>query len=157
MIKQQNYLEQAAGDVRKISHNMMPGLLTKFGFYEAAEDLIEQIDETEGLNATCGITGDTKRLPENTEIMLYRIIQETVNNTLKHADAKNILLKMNVQPEALNIEYSDDGKGFSLDEKIESKSIGLTSIQSRVNFLSGTSRIEAKPGEGVKYFIQIPI
>ena len=150
-------LEQAAGDVRKISHNMMPGLLTKFGLYEAVEDLLEQVDETKGINAVCEIVGDTKRLPENIEIMLYRIIQEIVNNTLKHAGAKNIRLQMNILPEKLSITYSDDGKGFNIEEKLESKSIGLTSIQSRVNFLSGQVNVEAKPGEGVKYNILIPI
>ncbi|MCD4729841.1 MAG: sensor histidine kinase [Bacteroidales bacterium] len=150
-------LEQAASDVRKISHNMMPGLLTKFGLYEATEDLIEQLDETEGLNANCEITGDTKRLPENTEIMLYRIFQEMVNNTLKHAEAKNIQLHMNILPEQMNITYSDDGKGFNIEEKLKSKSIGLTSIQSRVKFLSGQVNIESKPGEGVKYNMQMPI
>lgn len=150
-------LEQAAGDVRKISHNMMPGLLTKFGLFEAAEDLMEQVDETEELNAVCEISGDTKRLPENTEIMLYRIIQEMVNNTIKHADANNIQLHINVLPERLNITYSDDGKGFDLASKLETKSIGLSSIQSRVNFLSGEVSIKSKSGEGVKYYIKIPI
>jgi len=150
-------LEQAAGDVRKISHNMMPGLLTKFGLYEAVEDLIEQLDETEGLNAGVEITGDTKRLPENTEIMLYRIIQEMVNNTLKHAQAKNISMSINIQPEILNIKYSDDGIGFDVEEKLESKSIGLTSIQSRVKFLGGELSTESKPGAGAAYVMQIPL
>lgn len=150
-------LEQAAGDVRKISHNMMPGLLTKFGLYEATEDLIEQIDETEGLGAKCEVVGDTERLPENTEIMLYRIVQELVNNTLKHADAKNIRLHMHREPNRLNIFYSDNGKGFDIAKKLESKSLGLNSIQSRINFLNGKVEIVSKPGEGVKYTIQIPI
>ena len=150
-------LEQAASDVRKISHNMMPGLLTKFGLYEATEDLIEQLDETEGLNANCEITGDTKRLPENTEIMLYRIIQEIVNNTLKHAEAKNILLNLNIMPDQLNIQYSDDGKGFDVQEKLESKSIGLSSIQSRVNFLGGKVNLQSKPGKGTNYYMEIPV
>ena len=150
-------LEQAAGDVRKISHNMMPGLLTKFGLYEAAEDLIEQLDETEGLNANCEITGDTKRLPENIEIMLYRVIQEMVNNTLKHSEARNMSLIMNIQPTVLNIQYSDDGKGFNVEEKLESKSIGLSSIQSRVNFLSGKVNLQSKPGKGTKYYMEIPV
>jgi signal transduction histidine kinase/Tfp pilus assembly protein PilF len=150
-------LEQAASDVRKISHNMMPGLLTKFGLYEATEDLIEQLDETEGLNAICEITGDTQRLPENTEIMVYRIIQEMVNNTLKHAEADNIRLQMNILAEQLNITYSDDGKGFNIEEKLESKSIGLTSIQSRVNFLSGQVNLESQPGKGINYYMEIPV
>ncbi len=150
-------LEQATGDVRKISHNMMPGLLTRFGLFEAAEDLLDQVDETEGINVTCEITGDKKRLPENTEIMLYRIIQEMVNNTLKHADATTISLKMNILPELLKINYSDDGKGFNVEETLEVKSIGLQSIQSRVNFLEGKLTINSESEKGTKYDIKITI
>jgi len=149
-------LEQATGDVRKISHNMMPGLLTKFGFYEATEDLFEKVNETEGLNANVKIIGNTKRLPENTEIMLYRIIQEMVNNTLNHSDASNILLDINILSGILNIQYSDDGKGFNFKEKIKSKSIGLASIQSRVNFLNGNIKIDSTPGKGTIYLLEIP-
>jgi signal transduction histidine kinase len=150
-------LEQAAGDVRRISHNMMPGLLTKFGLYEATEDLFDKLNETEGLSASIEITGDIKRLPENTEIMLYRIIQELVNNTIKHAEATTISLKMDILPELLKINYSDDGKGFNVEDKLESKSIGLSSIQSRVNFLSGNVAINSEPGQGVNFTIHIPI
>jgi len=150
-------LEQASGDVRKISHNMMPGLLTKFGLYEAVEDLLEQVDEAEGINTLCEIRGETTRLPENTEIMIYRIIQEMVNNTLKHAEAKNISLKFNILPGEISFTYSDDGKGFDFEEKPESKSLGLTSIQSRVNFLSGELEVESKTNEGASFFIKVPL
>jgi signal transduction histidine kinase len=150
-------LEQATGDVRKISHNMMPGLLTKLGFFEAVEDLFEHIGESGEIKVTCKITGDQERLPENKEIMLYRIVQEIVNNTIKYAQAKNIEFLVNVNPGNMEMIYYDDGIGFELDEKIESESIGLKSIQSRVNFLSGKLDINTKPGAGVKYTIQIPV
>jgi two-component system, NarL family, sensor kinase len=150
-------LEQASGDVRKISHNMMPGLLTKLGFYEAVEDLFEHVDDTGKIKASCIIVGNQTRLSENREIMLYRIIQEMVNNSLKHAEASNISLQVKVLPDLLNIIYADDGKGFDLEQKLESESIGLKSIQSRVNFLNGNFNIETKPGEGVKYILQIPV
>ena len=88
--------------------------------------------------------------------MLYRVIQEMVNNTIKHASAKNIQLNMNIQPHILNITYSDDGKGFNVEEKLESKSIGLASIQSRVNFLSGQVVINSKLDAGTTYSIQVP-
>lgn len=150
-------IEQAAGDVRKISHNMMPGILTKFGLYEAVEDLFENLNDTRGLNADLKIEGETSRMPENKEIMLYRIIQEMVNNTLKHAQAKNIRLKMVIQPNQLTIFYADDGKGFDLEEKIISKSFGLTSIQSRVKFINGIIEIKSLPGEGVNFNIVVPL
>jgi signal transduction histidine kinase len=149
-------LEQASGDVRKISHNMMPGLLTKLGLYEAVEDLFDDISDTENLKTQCIIPEGIKRLPENREIMLYRIIQEIVNNTLKHASAGSIKLEFSELDGKIELWYSDDGKGFDVDEKLESKSIGLKSIQSRVNFLNGTMNIESGPGKGTTYSFQIP-
>ncbi|NTV82951.1 MAG: tetratricopeptide repeat protein [Bacteroidales bacterium] len=156
--KASRMLEQASGDVRKISHNMMPGLLTKLGFYEAVEDLFEQIDENTALNAICRITGDhDERLPENKEIMLYRIVQELTNNTLKHAEAKNIKLDISIVPNSLEMAYTDDGKGFDYNSKIENDSLGLKSIQSRVNFLNGFLSVDSKPGQGVRYTFEIPV
>ena len=89
--------------------------------------------------------------------MLYRVIQELVNNTLKHAKAKNILLQINLLLGQLTIMYSDDGIGFNVNEMIESRSIGLQSTQSRVNFLNGNLIINSSQGDGVKYEIVIPI
>ena len=150
-------LEQASGDVRKISHNMMPGLLTRFGFYEAVEDLLEKVDETDGIKADCEITGQLDRLPENMEIMLYRIIQEMVNNTLKHAGATTINLKVDAGQEVLKIRYRDDGKGFDPQDKKKSSSLGLTSIESRVNFLGGRLQLDTAPGKGTAYSLDIPV
>ncbi len=150
-------LEQASTDVRKISHNMMPGLLTKFGLYEAIEDLFDQLETIKGLNATIKINGEQERLPENKEIMLYRIMQEVINNTLKHAQANNVSLIIDILPNRLTLLYTDDGKGFDLKNSDMLKSIGVTSIQSRVNFLGGKLDLKTKPGEGVKYKIEIPL
>ena len=150
-------LEQATGDVRKISHNMMPGLLTKLGFYEAVEDLCEKVSDSGEIRAVCTIDGDKERLAENREIMLYRIVQEMVNNTIKHARAKNIMLNISVKSGGMDVVYSDNGIGFDLDEMMNSKSIGLKSIQSRVNFLNGHLEIDTKPGAGVKYSVRLSL
>ncbi|MCU0371417.1 MAG: sensor histidine kinase, partial [Bacteroidales bacterium] len=155
--KASRMLEQASGDVRKISHNMMPGLLTKMGFYEVTGDLFENLNDISGTRATCIITGDQKRLPENREIMLYRIIQELVNNTLKHAEAQNIDLKIQVLENMLDISYTDDGKGFDVVQKLESGSVGLKSIQSRVNFLNGDMTLVSNPGQGLTFTMKIPL
>jgi signal transduction histidine kinase len=149
-------LEQATGDVRRISHNMMPGLLTKFGFYEAVEDLLEQINEAGGPKTEIHIEGEANRLPQNFEIMLYRIVQEMVNNTLKYADAKNVSMIIKTDSDQLNIQFSDDGKGFNVKDKLDSNTIGISSIINRVKFLNGTVSIESKPGKGCMYLIQIP-
>jgi two-component system, NarL family, sensor kinase len=149
-------LEQAVGDVRKISHNMMPGLLTKLGLFEAVEDLIDKLNESRQIRAVCEIEANLARIPENNEIMLYRIVQELVNNTLKHAEASNISIHIGSVDGKLEIRYSDDGKGFIVEKMLESQSIGLKSIQSRVSFLNGLLEIQSSPGSGTRYYIRVP-
>jgi signal transduction histidine kinase len=155
--KASKLLEQATYDVRRISHNMMPGLLTKYGLFEAIEGLFDEIDDIKGLNAKIQIEGEPVRLKENTEIMLYRVLQELINNTLKHAEASNILLQMEIKPDILNVRYRDDGKGFDLEAEKNTKSIGLNSIVSRIKFLGGDLQIDSKKGEGVKFTFNVPI
>jgi len=152
-------LEQASGDVRKISHNMMPGLLTKLGFFEAVEDLFDNLNDTGNLQAILEINGSQERMPENREIMLYRIVQEMVNNTLKYAQAGKIKLLINVLSDHLTMVFADDGIGFDAEKvlRTNSESLGLKSIQSRVNFLNGEVVLESRPGEGVKYSFQVPL
>lgn len=152
-------LEQASGDVRKISHNMMPGLLTKMGLYEAVEDLLENIKDAGNIKTQIEIPPDLKRPRENTEIMLYRIIQELVHNTLKHSGARNIRVSMNVSEGDLLIHYEDDGVGFDVEKLLASKEegLGIKSVQSRVDFLNGTLKIDSAPGQGVRYTLSVPM
>ena len=151
-------LEKASSDVRRISHNMMPGILTKLGLDEAIEDLFDNINDTPGITAILNITNEEeKRLPENTEIMIYRMVQEMVNNTLKYAGADKVTLDLIYEEETVSLQYSDNGKGFDVEEKLKNKSIGLTSIQSRVNFLGGKLNINSRPGRGTTFFISIGI
>jgi signal transduction histidine kinase len=150
-------IEKAAIDVRKISHNMMPGLLTKYGLIEALESLFDQFEGNSEISGHLEVNGDVVRLPENSEIMVYRVIQEMINNTLKHANAKFISLNLNFSAQLLNIQYSDNGAGFNVEEKLQAKSLGLSSIKSRVEFLGGEISIESKPGAGIMVFIQIPL
>lgn len=155
--KASKLLEQATKDVRKISHNMMPGLLTKFGLFEALKDLVENVNNSNNISAFIKISGSEKRLPGKTEIMLYRIIQELINNTLKHAEAKNITIKVTVLPDQLEIIYTDDGKGFDITTSQSNKSIGLQSIHSRLDFLNGRLTFESEKDKGAAFYLKVPI
>jgi signal transduction histidine kinase len=155
--KAMKFLEQASGDVRRISHNMMPGLLTKLGLFEALEDLFDTITESEKIEAVCEIRGNRERLSENTEIMLYRVVQEMVNNTVKHAEATKIELQVETLPDQIRIHYADNGKGFRLDDARIKESLGLQSIKSRVRFLDGKISLTSEPGQGTRYKVEIPV
>jgi signal transduction histidine kinase len=159
VVKAIRLLEQATGEVRRISHNMMPGLLTKLGLWEAIEDMFDEINEIDEIRANIEIEGERLRLPENVEIMLYRIIQEMVNNTMKYAKATGIDLSIIISDQYIIMNYKDDGIGFDVDEKLGSggKSLGLKSIESRVVFLNGELKMESAPGKGVNYLIKVPV
>lgn len=150
-------LDKASTEIRHISHNMMPGVLSKFGIYEALTDVFEEIDEDTEINTSFNIEGEQKVLDENTEIMIYRIVQEMVNNTIKHSGASEVLCSILNKNDILSIVYSDNGSGFDITKTESKNSFGLNGIQSRVDFLEGKVQLVSETGKGTKYFIEIPI
>ncbi|MEJ2596127.1 MAG: sensor histidine kinase [bacterium] len=156
-LKAQQLLDKAGKEVRRISHAMIPGVLLKFGLKEAVEDLLEEISEAGNMEVKLDFQCPEERLPENTEIMLYRIIQELVNNTIKHAEATTITYSMKRSTEEFEISFSDNGKGFEEDKLPHNKSMGLHGLRSRVDFLGGTIDIQSAPGKGARFNIKIPL
>jgi len=155
--KAEQLLKQAGGEVRKISQNMMPVVLSKFGLFEALEDMFDQLDEMKDMHVNTSFSGSKTRLTENLEIMLYRIVQEMVNNTLKHAKAKNIEFSFSKGNGVILIDFKDDGVGFDFDKLPHNSSLGIFGIQSRVDFLKGKLAIESKVGIGTYYHISVPL
>lgn len=155
--KATSLLEKAAGDIRRISHNLMPGNLVRFGLTDALEDLFESINDSGTLQAEIEVKGVEERLPENHEIMLYRIVQELLNNTLKHASANKIALLVTKDEQMFRMHYTDNGVGFAVAELADSGSLGLKSIRSRIDFLEGDLQIESAPGQGASFRIEIPV
>lgn len=150
-------LDRASNEIRHISHNMMPGVLSKFGIYEAMTDIFEELDEDTDIKTTFIIEGEKRHLHENAEIMIFRIVQEMVNNTIKHSEANEVVCKVIIEGDNVSISYSDNGCGFDL-EKIGTKtSFGLNGIHSRVKFLNGEIRVESAHSEGTKYFIKVSV
>lgn len=156
LVKATSVLEKASNDIRRISHNMMPGILTKLGLNEAIRDLLEDVNETTGIRAECQILGNQMRLAENIEIMIFRIIQELVNNVIKHARASHISLIFNLLDHETRIQFSDNGEGFNVNEVLAKKTMGIQSIQSRVHFLGGEVSIESNGEKGSIFIIVIP-
>jgi signal transduction histidine kinase/Tfp pilus assembly protein PilF len=155
--KANKLLKQASSEVRKISHDMMPGVLSKFGLQEALEDIFENVEDAGTIDMDYMIEMEDERLAENTEIILYRIVQEILNNTLKHAHAKQISFRMKKEANSLLINYKDDGEGFDQNEIQTSKSLGLSGIKSRIDYLKGEMTLVSAKGQGIEYDIQIPV
>lgn len=158
MLKKANKLLKDAGkEVRQISHNMMPGVLSKFGLKEAIEDIFEDIEEAGDIDINLQLTCGGVRLAENMEIMLFRVIQEMLNNTLKHAKASKISLLISKDDNELFVDYTDNGIGFDESKLPQEKSLGLSGIRSRIDYLGGTIELSSAPDKGTKYAIMIPV
>ncbi len=103
---------------------------------------------------------ENKRFNYDLEISLYRIVTELLNNSAKHADAKNIKLEIFEKRNLIQLEYKDDGIGFSMENYHNEggyKGMGLENIRSRIKSLNGQFLINTEPGKGIHVFIQTPL
>ena len=126
-------LDNAISEMRRVAHNMMPESLLKFGLTQAIQDYCE------------------------TEIVLYRIIQELVNNTIKHAQAQHVIIQLVKNEKNVTLTVEDDGKGFDVNVLEKIKGFGLSNIQSRVDYLKGNLEIDSQNNIGTSFYITIPV
>ena len=145
-------LDEAAVEVRRIAHNMMPEALMEFGLIPAIEDMVVQLKQ-QNYQVQFEQFGSEERLDPEKEMMLYRIIQEMVQNILKHSQANQIIIQYTNEDNLVHLIVEDNGKGFVADEMKEG--LGFKSMRSRVEYLGGQLTIDSKPGHGTHLHVQI--
>ncbi|HRE52015.1 MAG TPA: sensor histidine kinase [Flavitalea sp.] len=148
-------LNDGYDEMRSLSHRVMPKALIKEGLPLAVKELLSKINGA-GLQASLDAAGFNERLPEQTETILYRVIQEAVNNVIKHAAATTLSVQLVKDEEGVAINIEDDGKGFDPAQLKQSAGIGIKNILSRLSLLKGTVDIDAAPGRGTLVAIFIP-
>jgi two-component system, NarL family, sensor kinase len=149
-------LDHAVDEVREISHNLLAGSIDKFGLATALEELKETINESNKLKMDVLVHGIDARLDNDIELQLYRIIQELVSNILKHADASEVTVQLNKSGNELNVTVEDNGRGFD-PSLVTSNGIGLKNIESRVQSLDGSVRVDSSQGKGTTVLLNIPL
>jgi signal transduction histidine kinase len=151
------YLDDIIASMREISYNLLPNTLERKGLSEAIKEFITQVSHKSSVNIQFFVIRECK-VPKEKEIHIFRMIQEILHNTLKHANAKSLQVGLSEENGHLLLFTKDDGKGFDTEkEKASSKGLGLKSLESRVDILNGIYSLESKPGEGTNYFIKIPL
>lgn len=150
-------LNTASQDIRKISHALMPSALERLGLIDAVEQFCQQMQNSGGFEIDFQQYGFETRLPQKLELLTYRIIQELLNNTIKYADAKEVLLQLSKNGNQLSITMEDDGKGFDISTIKNKDGIGLHSMQNRIELLGGKMDIDSKIGSGTSINIELPI
>ena len=150
-------IDTSIKELRRVAHNMMPEMLTKFGLDEALKEYCNTINATNLLSVKYQSMGMDTRVEKSAEIIIYRIIQELLNNIMKHATATEAMVQLIKEDGRFNIIVEDNGKGFNTALLKNDKGAGLVSIQSRVDYLKGRLDIHSEIGKGTLVNIEFNI
>lgn len=151
-------INEAIKSLKDISDNLSPHVLNNFGLLRALRNFINKINVTKAIKINLRSNITTERFNNNIEVVLYRVVCELINNTIKHASAKNIDINVKKRMDYLEISYRDNGRGFDKNKLNELPSVGgmgFSNIYSRINSLKGEISIESEPGNGTHVTIKV--
>lgn len=134
---------------RRIAHDLLPPTLEKFGLQAAVEELCEEIAETQSFDLRHLVTYSDRQLQPEQELHIFRIIQELMNNTIKHSGATAIQLELTSAENQLSLRYEDNGRGFDLRKLKAAKGLGMSGIENRAALLGATLEIDSSPNNGI--------
>jgi signal transduction histidine kinase/TPR repeat protein len=149
-------IDDACIEVRHISHNMMPSALIRLGLMPAIQELVNNINSAKNLKVALN-TNLSGSLGKSLDITIYRIIQEVLNNMIKHSKADQIHLDIHRENETLRISIKDNGVGFDTSMLKESKGMGWKNVFSRVSLMDGDINVDSQPPNGTLVFIQLKL
>lgn len=151
-------LDSSIKEMRRVAHNMMPEALVKFGLDAALQDFCNDINQSGGLKVSYLSFGLSNAvIDQTTAITLYRIVQELIHNTMKHASAKTAIVQVTKTGERVAVTVEDDGRGFDTAILRHSGGIGWSNIQHRVDFLKARLDVDSRPGKGTSVHIEFNV
>jgi two-component system, NarL family, sensor kinase len=151
-------LDSSIKEMRRVAHNMMPEALVKFGLDTALKDFCNEISNSGALQVSYQSIGvENAIIDQTTAITIYRIVQELLNNTMKHAGALTALVQLSKEESQVTITVEDDGKGFDTALLNSSRGIGWSNIQNRVEFLKGKLDVHSQPDKGTSVLIELTV
>jgi signal transduction histidine kinase len=149
-------LDSSIKEMRRVAHNMMPEALVKFGLDTALKDFCNDINQNGIVKIDYqSIDLENAGIDQTTAINIYRIVQELVNNILKHASARTAFLQVTNNNGHIAVTVEDDGKGFDTSILSVEKGMGWSNIQSRIKFLNGKIDIQSDPGKGTSIHFEL--
>lgn len=149
-------IDEAAREVRQISHNLMPASLQELGLSAALRQLVRMMSPTGQPVISLQLEAYSPQT-EDREMALYRMAQELLANSIRHGKAAHIVLKLEVSSKELQLSLSDDGKGFELQKISFTEGIGLKNIRARAEMMHGRLEFDSTPGKGSNFRIYLPL
>ncbi|WP_400192153.1 tetratricopeptide repeat protein [Hymenobacter sp. B81] len=151
-------VDESFREVRTISHNLMPNALLKRGLAQAVRDFLDKLPAGDALRVEVEVFGfEQERLAPTVESVLFRVIQELVQNIVKHAQATDVTLQLIQNEQELTVVVEDNGVGFDPQLLAPEAGIGLRNVQTRMAFLGGHAHFDAAPGRGTTVTLEVPL
>jgi two-component system sensor histidine kinase DegS len=156
-----NSVRNALEETRQLIFDLRPMTLDDLGLVPTLRKFIKEYGDRYGLATRFNVVGQERRLPGNTEGVLFRIIQEALTNVHKHARAKMAEVTMSLQPNRVSVTIKDDGQGFDVARTEanlhKNRNLGLLSMRERAELEKGTLEIRSQPGRGTEVKVEIAL
>lgn len=151
-------LDTSIREMRRVAYNMMPEALLKFGLDAALRDFCSEINFAGSIKITYQSFGlKDNNLEQSKSIAVYRIVQELINNALKHSGASEMLVQLSYDNSMMSITVEDNGKGFDIQQLEKANGIGWRNIKNRVDFIKGTLDIHSAENKGTSVLIEFQV
>ncbi|TVQ14465.1 MAG: hypothetical protein EA361_07800 [Bacteroidetes bacterium] len=154
-------LEETMLEIRDLSHNLVPDVVKRSGLKTALEQFVHKINKSPEIKVDFQFLGSGQPIGEETGVHIYRIVQELLTNSLKHAGASQILVQIINNEDTLSLTVEDDGKGFEINPGAglpdNSEGIGLSGVENRVTYMQGSFDIHSSTHSGTSIHIEIPL
>jgi len=150
-------LARVSEDVHDISYRLHPSLVEDLGITTAVQAECERMQRYTDVPIKGQIAEIHERIPKGSALCAYRVIQEALNNAVRHAGADSIEIALEKDGQTLKLKVSDDGRGFDQPQGTSNGSIGLSSMQERVGSMGGTLNIQSTPGAGTTVSAVVPL
>ena len=153
-------IEEASEQVSELSLDLRPSMLDDLGLVSTLRWFIKRISKRADIKVKFVTMEMDERLDPNIETVLYRISQEALNNIIKHADAKHVIVRLERKQESIALYIKDDGKGFDVQKTLMDQlkgRIGLIGMQERTSIVGGSLSIQSRKGDGTVILAEIPV
>lgn len=152
-------IDEAIKSIREISNNLSPHILNNFGLNKAMRNFINKINYSDTIQIKFSSGFEDDRFDSNTEVVLYRVLCELINNTIKHAEATIITISLEKTADKILCRYKDNGKGFDIHRlsKSQNSGMGYSNMVTRINSLNGTFNLTSEKEKGTKASIIVPV
>lgn len=149
-------IDEAIRSLREISNNLSPLVLNNFGLSQGIKNFVNRLASMQDAPIRFTTTLGDRRYDSNVEVIIYRVVCELINNSLKHAQCSEIVLSLREESGLLVLDYRDNGKGFVLRD-VEDLGMGLSNIRSRISSVRGKFSIHSRPGEGMSVRVSVSV